>query len=143
MQTVQPPPFERMTAAEEKLHLTDLAFSGMCEKIYGVNRGVYNTIESWFYAAGLTHIMERRRTVLAFLEFLAGRPDAGPTARLKLGHGGLKSKLHQFCLQHPAARGNGNAFQQNLQPLTNIVTHDSIREESVDERRSNRRNGRA
>lgn len=87
----------RAAFAEDRLHLTDMAFARLCEDVYGVNRGVYNTIDSLFYANGLIHIMDRRKTILAFLEHLSDGADQKRMSRIKFGNGGLRAKLQQFC----------------------------------------------
>ncbi len=83
-------------SADERLHLTDLAFAQMIHDVYGVNRGVYNTIESYLYAKGLTHILDRRRMMLSFLAFLCGREPGAPYVRIKFGNSGLIAKIQEF-----------------------------------------------
>ena len=31
------------------VNFTDYSFQKLCEREYGINRGVYNTIDRWFY----------------------------------------------------------------------------------------------
>lgn len=78
---------------EEKVHLTDIEFSKYCEDSYRVNRGVYNTIDMWFYEQGETNILERRRKTLMFLSSQARLNE------VKFGKGGLSSKLKDFMEQ--------------------------------------------
>jgi riboflavin kinase len=77
------------------IHLTDLSFAQVCADKYGVNRGVYNTIDEWFYNQGLQNILERRKNVLSFLEFIKGKSEF-KTSRCKFGNGGLTIKLQEF-----------------------------------------------
>ncbi|GAA3331356.1 hypothetical protein GCM10020331_087640 [Ectobacillus funiculus] len=58
------------TVLESSIHLPDLTFVDLCESNYGINRGVYNTIDAWFYKHGLKDILDRRRNILSFLEFI-------------------------------------------------------------------------
>lgn len=70
------------------VQLPDLSFIRLCESRYGINRGVYNTIDLWFYDQGLKDIVERRKTMLSFLEGNSRQP---------FGHGGLSVKLQKYC----------------------------------------------
>lgn len=81
--------------AEETIHLTDLSFIAVCNEKYGINRGVYNTIDAWFYKQGMNNILERRNRVLEFLEFIKGNSDM-KNNQCKFGHGGLTVKLEEF-----------------------------------------------
>lgn len=78
---------------EEKIHLTDIEFSKYCEDTYKINRGVYNTIDMWFYEQGVTNILERRKKTLMFLCSRTSLKVA------KFGKGGLSSKLKEFTEQ--------------------------------------------
>lgn len=80
---------------EEIIHLTDLSFIRFCDEIYGVNRGVYNTIDAWFYEQGIENIIARRKNVLYFLEFNNKNIDKEST-RVKFGSGGLTVKLIEY-----------------------------------------------
>jgi riboflavin kinase len=80
---------------EEIIHLTDLSFIRFCNEIYGVNRGVYNTIDAWFYGQGIDNIIVRRKNVLFFLEFINNKTDKEST-RIKFGSGGLTVKLMEY-----------------------------------------------
>ena len=81
--------------SEETIHLTDLSFIRFCNENYGVNRGVYNTIDAWFYEQGIKNILERRKSVLSFFEFINRKVDKEST-RLKFGSGGLTIKLQEY-----------------------------------------------
>ncbi|MGG1662092.1 hypothetical protein [Brevibacillus sp. NRS-1366] len=80
---------------DEKIHLPDLSFCKNCENAYGINRGVYNTIDSFFYSKGITDILERRRMIVDFLEFTitCKTPKDSP---IKFGHGGLTQRINEF-----------------------------------------------
>ncbi|MGE6612409.1 MULTISPECIES: hypothetical protein [unclassified Peribacillus] len=80
---------------EEIINLTDLSFIKVCDEQYGINRGVYNTIDAWFYKQGISNILERRNSILYFLEFIkrsSGKENTG----CKFGHGGLTTKLEEY-----------------------------------------------
>lgn len=76
---------------EQTLNLPDLQFNQYCESRFEVNRGVYNTIDSWFYNQGLYSIIERRKTVLQFLYEITIQDG-----KAKFGPGGLSRKLQEF-----------------------------------------------
>jgi riboflavin kinase len=74
------------------IHLTDYAFQKICNVEFGINRGVYNEIDNWFFSKGIVDILERRREILNFIEFNA------PNRRQKVrfGSGGLRQKLMDY-----------------------------------------------
>ncbi|MFJ7727826.1 riboflavin kinase [Neobacillus sp. NPDC097160] len=78
--------------SEEYIHLTDLAFIQLCDDKHGINRGVYNTIDTWIYKQGIKNILERRRLLLTFLESIKDCENS----RKKFGPGGLTPKLEEF-----------------------------------------------
>lgn len=46
------------------IHFTDLEFVRLCKEKFGLNRGVYNTVDAWFYEQGVTRITDRRAYIL-------------------------------------------------------------------------------
>lgn len=80
---------------EETVNIPDLSFINVCNEKYGINRGVYNTIDAWFYNQGVHQIIKRRQTILLFLEYIKEKylPESG---RCKFGHGGLTVKLEEY-----------------------------------------------
>lgn len=74
----------------------DYKFVTYCFEEYGLNRGIYNTIDEWLYENGYLHIVERRWMILAFLQSL----QAGQTRSsfLKFGKGGLTKQLLDFIV---------------------------------------------
>jgi riboflavin kinase len=76
--------------SEEIVHLPDLLFSKLCEERYSINKGVYNTIDRWFYEQGVNSIVNRRQMILSFCQnfCIAGK--------VKFGPGGLTTKLNLF-----------------------------------------------
>jgi riboflavin kinase len=79
------------------LNLPDLQFFNWCNQQYQVNRGVYNTIDQWFYEYGIVNIHYRRIQLLAFLEFVKGeRIEQDKQKFIRSGHGGLTKRLNEF-----------------------------------------------
>lgn len=52
------------------VHLPDLSFVRKIEESFHINRGVYNTIDAWFYDNGLVEISDRRTHTLNFLQYI-------------------------------------------------------------------------
>lgn len=86
------------------IHLTDLSFQKFCEENFGVNRGVYNTIEKWFYERGVNNIIKRRLVILKFLNYAAYRTIQSRNSKVRFGHGGLKNCLDEFMVKHKNSR---------------------------------------
>lgn len=84
---------------EKNIHLPDLMFVNLCEANYGINRGVYNTIDAWFYKHGITDVLERRRNIISFLDFIKPKSETNGKSRHKFGPGGLAVKLQNYCLK--------------------------------------------
>lgn len=80
---------------KDVLNLPDLAFVRYCQKNYRVNRGVYNTIEHWFYECGISKVQERRAMILLFLKQLTTSNE-----KCIFGAGGLKQQLQIFWLSY-------------------------------------------
>lgn len=77
------------------LNLPDLQFFIWCNQEYGVNRGVYNTIEQSFYEYGIVNIHQRRIHLLAFLDFVKDEKQ-DQMKFIRFGHGGLNRKIKEF-----------------------------------------------
>ncbi|MFY4775822.1 hypothetical protein [Metabacillus sp. RGM 3146] len=81
----------------EELHFPDLKFQQYCKEKYGVNRGIYNTIEEWLYSRGAYEILKRRKWLLLFLEFAKSRQQNEQALQLfKIGKGELIPSLEVF-----------------------------------------------
>jgi riboflavin kinase len=74
------------------IHLTDYSFQKMCDAEFGINRGVYNEIDKWFYNKGIVNILERRREILKFIVF----NSANGKHKVRFGNGGLRQKLIDY-----------------------------------------------
>jgi riboflavin kinase len=84
---------------DKTVNMTDLSFAELCKAKYGVNRGIYNTIDSWFFEKGLENILLRREMILNFLEFLCSRFEIkvkNDGIKLKTGNGGLTHSLERY-----------------------------------------------
>jgi riboflavin kinase len=79
------------------IHSPDLYFTQYCEKKYGVNRGIYNTIDEWFFNYGINNILERRQTIVHYLQDLHNQRVKNSTNKVKFGNGGLSTSLMEFC----------------------------------------------
>lgn len=53
----------------EQLHLPDLEFVKATQSQFYVNRGIYNTIDGWFYENGFVNIVDRRKHIIQFLRY--------------------------------------------------------------------------
>ncbi|MED1469836.1 hypothetical protein [Bacillus salipaludis] len=91
-------PLQKKTIEKNNyLNLPDLHFFLMCQQHHRVNKGVFNTIDHWFYEYGIVNIIDRRNYVLAFLEYVTeGNSQPNHHKYLKFGNGGLTRRLHQF-----------------------------------------------
>lgn len=79
------------------LNLPDILFSAWCQQQYGVNRGVYNTIDHWFFQKGCKQIVSRRRKIISFLQQVPQlRVKKGDASKIKLGKGMLIPSLNAF-----------------------------------------------
>jgi riboflavin kinase len=80
-----------------QIHLPDLHFIRYCEREFNVNRGIYNTIDEWFFNFGLKNLLVRRETILYFLQKLNEKRIANNTTKVRFGSGGLTYYLTDFC----------------------------------------------
>lgn len=86
---------------EEPVHLPDYQFALYCSNTFGLNRGVYNTIDEWMYHNGFTAVAERRRRLLQFLSYTANdklTDHSKPVQRLKFGKGIVINQLRRYLL---------------------------------------------
>jgi riboflavin kinase len=80
---------------EKIFHMPDLLFSKFCEENFEINKGVYNTIDCWFYQKGIDHIVNRRKMILAFCQSIRFLRKE----KVKFGPKGLTSRLNSFWAQ--------------------------------------------
>ena len=78
----------------KQIHVPDLDFAHECESRFGINRGIYNVIDAWFFEQGVTNIVLRRACILQFLN--AQMRQMKPGGTLRFGHGGLTARLREF-----------------------------------------------
>jgi hypothetical protein len=76
----------------ETIHLTDLEFINLCQQKYGINRGIYNCIDLMFYNYGIKNILERRKFILEFLEYMKKKTND----RIKFGAKGLRKSVDEY-----------------------------------------------
>ena len=77
--------------------MPDLFFARICEEKYGVNRGIYNTVDEWFFKQGIEEIVERRKTMLTFFDSI--KKVENKQGKIKFGPKGLTERLTQFYQQ--------------------------------------------
>jgi riboflavin kinase len=75
--------------------LPDYQFVTHCFEVYGLNRGIYNTIDEWLYSFGVKDILRRRQLILSFLSSIHD-VDRKQGRYLKFGKGGLTKQLYDF-----------------------------------------------
>jgi len=80
----------------EYLNLPDLHFFLSCQNKYKVNKGVYNTIDNWFYEHGVVLIIQRRIHILAFLDYVNQKKETASHKYVRFGNGGLTKTLNEF-----------------------------------------------
>lgn len=86
-----------LVGIDHYLNLPDLQFFMWCSRRYQINRGVYNTIDQWFFDYGMINIQNRRIQLLAFLDFIKhDLLEKGESKFIRFGHGGLKKYLTAF-----------------------------------------------
>jgi hypothetical protein len=88
-----------MTFDERKpiINLPDLLFVKYCTETFGLNRGVYNTIDEWFYMENVKDIKVRRENILDFLLYTIRSMDQDDRkGRLKFGKGSLINQLVEY-----------------------------------------------
>jgi riboflavin kinase len=60
---------ETMTPVnQDVVHQPDYQFASWCLRQYGVNKGIYNTIDERLFNLGLKDIVTRRMTIISFLD---------------------------------------------------------------------------
>lgn len=78
------------------IHLPDLLFIKCCNDLFGINRGIYNTIDSWFFEKGIINILERRQRIYHFLTSCFEDDAAKNIRKIRIGHGNLAKKLNEY-----------------------------------------------
>ncbi len=76
------------------INLPDLQFSQFCQQQFSLNKGIYNTIDNWFFNNGIIDITIRRKMILQFMKF-----SCSNETKVKFGSGGLSKKLEDFWNQ--------------------------------------------
>lgn len=82
---------------QQTINLPDWLFIQFCKETYGINRGILNTIDRWFYSNGMENIHERRKAMLEFLQHSI-RPlnPNGENSKVKIGRGNLTGLLKEY-----------------------------------------------
>ncbi|RHW31773.1 hypothetical protein D1B33_17590 [Lysinibacillus yapensis] len=78
---------------DQLIHLPDLRFVRYCEENFGVNRGIYNIIDAWFYDQDMVNVSNRRKVIIEFFSYLNKEKE-----NFKFGPGGVKAQLENFWI---------------------------------------------
>ena len=82
------------------VHLPDLLFVKYCKENFGLNKGVYNVIDEWFYNKNLKNVEIRRQKVLEFLLcFIDAMNKESNMQRVRFGKGELINYLTEYWKQ--------------------------------------------
>lgn len=93
--------WDKRNAKEYKIiDLPDLSFVQHCQQKFGINRGIYNTIDECLFNKGIVDIGKRRNTVLKFLAYLHHCNGISKNGQIKVGNRGLSSRLNEFWKDH-------------------------------------------
>lgn len=85
------------------IHLPDLSFARKIGESFYINRGVYNTIDKWFYDNKFLDVAERRKHILNFLQYkTANMTEEQPIKRLSFPDG-LTNTLENY-VEHQGLR---------------------------------------
>ena len=84
-----------MDKLAERIHLPDLLFNQLCINQFGINRGVYNTIDEWFFENGIKNILERRKRIYHFLIYCS-QNGLATNGKIKFGQGNLSKQLTDY-----------------------------------------------
>lgn len=79
----------------KQINLPDRLFFSFIEEKYGINKGIYNTIDLWLYKHGFENLYDRRKMVLHFLQMIQEK-QYSKRNKIKFGSGGLAKKLQDF-----------------------------------------------
>lgn len=80
----------------EIIHLPDLKFIQLCNEEFGINRGIYNTIDIWLFNTGTTDILARRTKIYDFLKEHQETHYDERKGKVKFGTGNLSRLLKEY-----------------------------------------------
>ncbi|WP_051620408.1 hypothetical protein [Paenibacillus sp. UNC451MF] len=82
----------------EVLNLPDIQFVTYCFQTFGLNRGIYNTIDQWLYNFGYRDVLQRRSATVSFLNLIREKSEKERTSGsiLRFGKGGVTKQLYDF-----------------------------------------------
>lgn len=86
-----------MNTLEQRIvDFPDLSYVHYCETEFGINRGIYNVVDNWFFQKGLIDIIERREYILVFFQEICHAHEKKKNGGPKFGKSGLTLKLNEF-----------------------------------------------
>ncbi|SDI27345.1 hypothetical protein SAMN05192534_13013 [Alteribacillus persepolensis] len=84
---------------DHPVHLPDRLFVNHCYERFGVNRGVYNTVDKYLFTAGMIDITQRRAAMLEFLSYLHHVNGIKSNGRINFGGHGLSTRLKEYWVK--------------------------------------------
>lgn len=91
------------TVEQPQFHIPDLLFCQLIQEQFQINRGIYNTVDIWFWKKGVYEVLQRRECIFHF--FKKKRKEvADQDSRLKFGSGGLAKELEEFWIESQAMK---------------------------------------
>ncbi|GIQ69541.1 hypothetical protein XYCOK13_23650 [Xylanibacillus composti] len=78
------------------VHYPDIVLAQYCHDQFGLNKGVYNTIDEWLFSHGEQDVILRRTQMVRFLEDCKNRAGYSAAGQLTFGRGTLTEKLALF-----------------------------------------------
>lgn len=87
----------------EYIQIPELHFIKLCTQKYKINKGIYYTVDNWFYHFGVRSLVGRRIYIIAYLEYLLEHGGYDLQSKyLKFGSGGLVKSLKEFIADKDA-----------------------------------------
>lgn len=83
-----------VVAEKSVIHYPDLHFVNYCTDEFDINRGIYNVIDKWFFEKNYFNVIERRKVIIEFLNYVSEENEMDQKA--KFGKGGVSDYLAGF-----------------------------------------------
>lgn len=79
------------------INVPDYTFQKSIEMNFGINRGIYNRIDEWFFEQGIQDVIKRRQVIVEFSNFVVEpKMKIGTPIKTRFGNGGLVKSLNDF-----------------------------------------------
>ncbi|WP_423798406.1 hypothetical protein [Neobacillus sp. SAB-20_R2A] len=87
------------------VNVPDYTFQKSIEMNYGINRGIYNRIDEWFFEQGIQEVIERRQIIVEFSNFVVEpKMKIATPVKTRFGNGGLVKSLNNFWNVRPSVK---------------------------------------